>query len=153
MNHIKRAAPSPALLVAVLALVAALAGTAVAGPDATTSVSKKKTKKIANKQAKKQINKTLPIDSSELADGAVSGSKLGPIEQVSQTSPGAAAPPIDATATCPSGSTVLGGGFDASPGVSARVSKRTDNGWRADGTATAAGQTITAYAYCLDSNG
>ena len=34
--------PSPAILVAVLALVAALAGTAVAGPDASTSASVKK---------------------------------------------------------------------------------------------------------------
>ena len=34
--------PSPAIIVGVLALVAALAGTAVAGPDASTSASVKK---------------------------------------------------------------------------------------------------------------
>ena len=49
----RRGRPSPALVVGILALIAALAGTAVAGPTATTSVSKKKTKKIARKQAKK----------------------------------------------------------------------------------------------------
>jgi hypothetical protein len=46
--------PSPAIVVAVLALVAALAGTALARPQATTSaISKKKVKKIATKQIKK----------------------------------------------------------------------------------------------------
>ena len=49
--------PSPAILVAVVALVAALAGTAVAGPDAGTSaITKKKVKKIATKQANKVFN-------------------------------------------------------------------------------------------------
>jgi hypothetical protein len=49
--------PSPAILVAMLALVAALAGTALAGPDATPSaLTKSKVKKIA----KKQINKLVP---------------------------------------------------------------------------------------------
>jgi hypothetical protein len=53
--------PSPALLVAVMALIAALAGTAVAAdPVANTAVSKKKTKKIAKKVAKKQIKKRAP---------------------------------------------------------------------------------------------
>jgi hypothetical protein len=50
------ARPSPAIVVAVLALVAAVAGTAVAGDGASTSVSKKKTKQIA----KKQVNKLAP---------------------------------------------------------------------------------------------
>ncbi len=53
--------PSAAIIVAVLAVVAALAGTAVAGPDTSTSaVSKKKVKKIARKQAIKQINALAP---------------------------------------------------------------------------------------------
>jgi hypothetical protein len=60
MRRIIRSRPSPTMLVAVLALVAALAGTAVAGPTATTSVSKKKVKKIAKKQAIKQINELAP---------------------------------------------------------------------------------------------
>jgi hypothetical protein len=52
-----RARPSPAIVVAVLALVAALAGTALAGTGAGTSaINKKKVKKIA----KKQINKLAP---------------------------------------------------------------------------------------------
>jgi len=54
---------SPALLVAILALVAAVAGTAVAGTDlgATTSkLTKKKVKKTAKKVANKQITKRAP---------------------------------------------------------------------------------------------
>jgi hypothetical protein len=48
--------PSPAIIVAVLALVAALAGTAVAGPDANTSaLNKKKVKKLVRKEVAKQI--------------------------------------------------------------------------------------------------
>jgi hypothetical protein len=59
--------PSPAILVAVLALVAALAGTAVAGPDASTSaITKKKVASIATKQ----INKLAPGLSVAHADTA-----------------------------------------------------------------------------------
>ena len=58
---------SPAILVAVAALVAALAGTAIAGPDATTSaITKKKVKKITTKQ----INALAPGLSVSHADAA-----------------------------------------------------------------------------------
>jgi hypothetical protein len=56
MRLISRSRPSPAFVVPVIALTAAFAGTAIAGPDATTSVSKKKTKQIA----KNQVNKLAP---------------------------------------------------------------------------------------------
>src|SRR5262245_60860514 len=53
----KQRRPSPAILIAALALVAAFAGTALAGPSASTSaLSKKKVKKITTKQ----INKLAP---------------------------------------------------------------------------------------------
>lgn len=49
--------PSPALIVAVIALVAALAGTALAGTDGLTkAVTKSKVKKIAKTQADKRID-------------------------------------------------------------------------------------------------
>lgn len=52
MQRIMSYRPSPALVIAVLALVAALAGTALAGPDASTSaLSKKKVRKIVTKLA------------------------------------------------------------------------------------------------------
>ena len=75
MSRIRRA-PSPALFVAILALVAALAGTAIAQPEATSSISKKKVKKIAKKEAKKQINKVLPLEAGDLADGSVERDKI-----------------------------------------------------------------------------
>ena len=67
---------SPAIPIAVLALVAALGGVAVAGPVATTSVSKKKTKKIAKKQANKEIDKRLPFGTGDIADGSVTEEKI-----------------------------------------------------------------------------
>jgi len=57
MGQIRASRPSAAMLVAVLALVAALAGTAVAGSDVQSSaINKKKVKKIADKE----INKLAP---------------------------------------------------------------------------------------------
>jgi hypothetical protein len=54
MSRIRR---SPAIVVVALALVAALAGTALAGGGATTSaITKSSVKKIANKQANKAID-------------------------------------------------------------------------------------------------
>ena len=60
MRRISRSRPSPAFVVAVIALTAAFAGTAIAGPDAITSaVTKSKVKQIAKKQGKKQANKQI----------------------------------------------------------------------------------------------
>jgi hypothetical protein len=58
MRRLRHSRPSPALIVAVVALVGALAGSAVA-EQATTSISKQKTKKISRKQADKQIDARL----------------------------------------------------------------------------------------------
>lgn len=61
MRQIRASRPSPAIIVAILALVAALAGSAIAGPHANTSaVTKSKLKKIATKQADKQIDERAP---------------------------------------------------------------------------------------------
>jgi hypothetical protein len=69
-----RSRPSPALIVSIVALVAALAGTAVAAnPTATSSaINKKKVKKIANTQ----IDKRLPWGTADIADRAVTSEKL-----------------------------------------------------------------------------
>jgi len=69
---IKASRPSPAIVIAALALVAAVAGTAFAGPEASTSaINKKKVKKIATKQ----INKLAPdlsVASAQTANSAES---------------------------------------------------------------------------------
>jgi hypothetical protein len=73
VRRITRSRPSPAIVVAVAALVAALAGTAVAGPGASDSaVTKSKVKKIANKQ----IDKRFPVGTAGIADSAVTTPKL-----------------------------------------------------------------------------
>ena len=56
-RRVRESRPSPALVIAVLALVAAIAGTAVAGPGATTS---KLTKKKVVNIADQEINKLAP---------------------------------------------------------------------------------------------
>src|SRR5262249_8787886 len=67
MRTIKAARPSPALVVAVLALVAGLAGTAVADPELSKKkVTTKKVKKIADKEA----NAVLNARAGEFAPGA-----------------------------------------------------------------------------------
>ena len=134
MSRIKRTRPSPAILVAVIALVAALGGSAVA-EVATTSLSKgdkKQVKKLAKKQDKKQDKRNFPVSSSKLGDGAVTTSKLGQSAVTGEkVAPDAlSGANIDygseihyvtnanlsagATADCPAGQIATGGGSDAS---------------------------------------
>lgn len=56
MRRIKGSRPSPAMIVAGVALVVALAGTAIAGPSAIKSVLNKKEKKQTKNIANNQIN-------------------------------------------------------------------------------------------------
>jgi hypothetical protein len=78
VGNIKTPRPLSAIIVALAALVAALAGTAIAGPGATTSaLTKSKVKKIATRQ----INKLAPglsVDHANTADSASSASPSGP---------------------------------------------------------------------------
>jgi hypothetical protein len=61
MNSSNGSRPSPALVLAALALVFAMVGTAVAGPDAISDkITKPKVKKIAKKQANKAIAAAAP---------------------------------------------------------------------------------------------
>lgn len=78
MRRVRHSPPSPAFVVAVLALVAAVAGTAVAGTDVHSAVSKKQTKKIA----KKQIDKLAPGLSVAHADTADSATRAGSADAV-----------------------------------------------------------------------
>ena len=77
MRRIKRTKPSAALIVAVVALVAALGGGAVAGV-AVTSLNKKETKKvrkIAKKQAKK-LDKKIELTPGQITSNSIDDSKL-----------------------------------------------------------------------------
>ena len=69
-----RRRPSAAMIIAMVALSAALAGTAIAGPEALVSkITKSKVKKIAKKEANKRINKResgLDVNSAKTANTA-----------------------------------------------------------------------------------
>jgi hypothetical protein len=71
-NRLRR--PSPAMVLAAIALILAMAGTAIAGPDAISNkITKSKVKKIAKKQAGKVVNKREPglnVNSAKTADTA-----------------------------------------------------------------------------------
>jgi hypothetical protein len=75
MDRIKQARPSPAIVIAVLALVAALAGTAVGGPNATTAAKKlnKKEKKQVKKIFNKQFDNQLPLTGEEIDESTLTG--------------------------------------------------------------------------------
>ena len=72
MRRITSSRPSPAIVAAVLGLVVAMAGTAIAADPLAKALTKTKVKKIANKE----IDKRFPIGTGQIADGAVSGAKL-----------------------------------------------------------------------------
>jgi uncharacterized protein (UPF0333 family) len=146
MNRLKHGRPSPALIVAVIALVAALAGTAIASnPQATSSaINKKKVKQIAKKQANKAVANALPIGSGELAT----------IDEHTtiETVPGTSHRSI--TAACESNETVISGGFrvlhEGSGNLDVRASHREGNTWRANlRNNTAVPREFRVHAYCL----
>ena len=95
MRSIKGTKPSPALLVAVVALVAALAGTAIGGV-AVTSLNKKDKKqvtRIAKKQAKKldgkiELTPGPPGEKGDQGDPGVKGDQGDPGVKGDQGDPG-----------------------------------------------------------------
>lgn len=70
MTSSKGRRPSPAMIVAMTALIVALAGTAMAAPTAIKSILNKKEKKQAKNIAKNQINALAPGLSVKHADSA-----------------------------------------------------------------------------------
>jgi hypothetical protein len=147
MRRLRQARPRPAFVVAVAALIAALAGTAIASdPVATTSISKKKTKKIAKKQANKAVDAVLPLGASN----------LGEIREESETFNIAGNVAESHTVDCNDDEQVISGGskwdnFPGNPFVGiTQADHRDGNGWRAGGrNFTGAAQPFTVYAYCL----
>jgi hypothetical protein len=123
MSRISR--PSPAILVAVIALVAAFAGTAIAGPGASTSaVDKSDVKRIATKKANKAVNAAFPVTSA----------KLGTINTRTQTQtlPPTGFAGTDVTANCQTGEKAISGGVNAPTGdVLVGSSHKQGEGWLA----------------------
>jgi len=128
VRRLSQSRPSPALVVAIVALVAAVAGTAIA-QEATTSakpVTKKKVKKIA----RKQINKLAPglsVANADNATNATNAENAQTAENANQLGGVPAAAHLrnveivtaqsasnsnnkSVTATCPAGKRLVGGG-------------------------------------------
>jgi hypothetical protein len=79
MRRIRDRLPSPAIVIAILALVAGVTGAAVAQPAAKKAVTKKTVKKIAKKQAIKQINQLAPglsVASADTSDTSANANAL-----------------------------------------------------------------------------
>jgi hypothetical protein len=137
MRRLRYARPSPALIVAVVALVAALAGSAVA-EQATTSISKQKTKKIARKQADKQIDARLATINTESTSTTVTDNYS------------------EQTADCDPGQRVLSGGIKVDNAAVADFSDlvfesyKEGEGWYARAYIVGT-RNWTVEAYCLQS--
>ena len=179
MNRVKRFRPSPALLISIIAMFAALGGGAFAA-TATTSkqalnnkgnlqknVVKKKNiaknavvkAKIKNSAVTEKKLKGESVTSSKLGEGSVKASQLGSITEVTSTPTTVLEDTVgSATVSCPAGTKVTGGGFSTnSNGITnagvKTESRRTDNGWRASIFAFGDPVQVTAHAYCLEENG
>jgi hypothetical protein len=106
--------PSPAIVVAVMALIAAVAGTAVAGPGATTSkITKKKVNKIAAKVANQEIDERAPglsVANAAQLDGrpavAFDTASASDVQTADQALTGAHVPVLSTNVTVPSGKRV-----------------------------------------------
>ena len=164
MRGSRRSRPSPALVVAVLALVAGVTGVAVAQPAGKKPVTKKKVVKIADKEINKlapQLSVANAADAETLNGVAPSGFVSSDIVtrfKSETVDPGQGG---DIDAGCNAGEQILGGGgrmagVFASEDVTL-VSSRPNtfqNGgaftqWHASGrNGEAQGKTLTAYAVC-----
>jgi len=156
MSKHKRA-PSPALVISLIALFVALGSGAYAAAKIGTKDIKKEAvtgKKLAENAVKS--NKTKDgglkgkdlkdetvteskigqgaVTGSRLADGAVKAKKLGEITEVSDTTTVATFELGTASVTCPAGTRVISGGFDTDSDAGnqglAVENRRVDNGWR-----------------------
>jgi hypothetical protein len=133
MRRIKGAKPSPALLVAVVALVAALGGGAVAGVAVTAlnKQEKKQVKKISKKQARK-LDKKIELTPGPKGDQGPPGKNAAEnvVVRESAVSSGLR------TVSCMEGERLVGGGGATSPPAALSINGPTEtsgtpSGWSA----------------------
>jgi hypothetical protein len=91
------------------------------------------------------------VGSSELQAGSIRASELGPIIQVSNSTPIAATSSGSISVGCPAGTTVIsGGGQPDNFGVEMTSTLRSGNGWLYQAkNNNAAASKLTVFAYCL----
>ena len=170
MSNLRFKKPSPALVIAMIALFVGLSGGAYAANKIGTNKIKGKsvtTGKLAGQAVKpgKLANQSVTTDkladlsvtTSKLSDESVKSGKLGEITKVEESSPPAAVPQINATADCAAGTKVMNGGFEViaidpdDPPIPTE-DQRSNNGWEASAVAQTPGDRVIAYAYCLESS-
>ena len=152
MNTIKRSRPSPALVVAIVALVAAFAGTAIAAPG-DDGLTKSKVKKIAKKKANQQINKQLPWGETDLGPDSVTSEQLAQVNTRTQqtTVPPAGFAGTEIVANCQASENLIGGGVRAPSGdILMGEEHQQGEGWRAEVHNFGANpEAVQVEAYCL----
>src|SRR3954470_8540078 len=158
--------PTPAMLVACLALFVALGGTALAATYVVSSNSEVGPGTISGHHPPAGSHTNIiagSVSTSDLRDGSVNASKLAPgavrapalgtISVVRQTATVPARQHGSALARCPAGTHRIGGGAndDAGQNLTGSFPIFTD-GWAANYRNDFAGRsiTVTAYALCLD---
>ena len=161
MNRIKLARPSPALVISIVAMFAALGGGAFA---ATATTSKKaldnkgnlqknvvKKKNIAKNAVVTKKIKDGKVTGSKLSDESVSASKLGTIVERSAQVNVPANNRAATTAVCLDGETVIsGGGQLDGPNSAIYTSQREGNGWQGNARNNNPGPRLfTVKVYCL----
>ena len=116
MHRLSQWRPSPAMLVAVVALIAALAGTAIAGVATTSKLSgkdKKQIAKIARKEADKRITKRaggLSVAVANSANTAAVAAQLGKVTVQRETGDVENLLSGSVDAFCPAGTQAIAGG-------------------------------------------
>jgi hypothetical protein len=116
MDRLSQVRPSPAMLVACVALIVALAGTAVAGVATSSKLSgkdRKQVKKIARTEANKRITKRAAGLKVAFADSAATASSAAQLGKVTvQRETGAIEPGVGSSVDvfCPTGTQAIGGG-------------------------------------------
>jgi hypothetical protein len=152
MDRLSQVRPSPAMLVAFAALVAALVGTAVAGvatPSKLNGKERKQVAKIARKEADKQITKRAPglsvavASTASSANSANTAARLGKVIVERQTGSVESLKGGSVDAFCPTGTQTIGGGgrgddFDEPSLLASRPT-------RAGGEPPASGESFTGW--------
>ncbi len=159
MKAVIKPRPSPATVIAVLALAFSIGGSAIARTGGQRAkLSRADVRSIAKKEVR-MLAPTLSVHAADVAfnvaSGGVRGNGLGEIDTVKSTSgPITNGSVGSASVQCPAGSTLISGGGASSGGggfVFTTGSRKSDpNGWVYGAyDSGAANATVTAEAYCL----
>lgn len=148
-------APSPALIISIIALFAALGGTSYAAATIGTSDIKNNAvtnPKLAASSVGFQKMRLGAIHNENIANAAIGTSKLN-VRFVNATAVVGVGAEGDITALCPAGSSPItgGGGFGRVIGTLLQTSQAVSGGWQVTGLNYASGapRVLTAQATCI----